>query len=800
VRIASIRVRQIGAWIMLNALWLPLIFQDTALMTIAVPAATLRLAPANHVFVLAVLASIAALATMIVPPLGGWLSDALRRRGGSRRSFVAAGIVIDVAALIALSYAQSLTSFAISLVLASIGTNLALCAYQAMLPESVPREQWGAVSGVRGATTLAGTVLGFGIAGAMPDPRLTFLAAAAFMALGGLTLLGIGEGVYDGEEQAQVRDWHDFLVVFAARMLVFFGLIMLQTFVLFFFRDVQKVGNPSAGTAIYAFSTIVGAVASSLYLGLLSDRLPRKIITSLSGACMAAATIGFALAPELKWMLPFAVLFGIGFGGVISSGWALAMDAIPKLRDVARDLGLWGIATTLPNVVAPLIGGWLIGMFHGTRAGYQAVFGLSGFSFALASLVVLRVGRRPISSLWGLPMRLFAAVMNYSWNHLAYRVRGWGRIPRRRGATLIVANHQHDLESMAIISTTMVRHGSWRHPIFTASSRRMYEPGFMALRLPWLRPLLRRVNAGPLFMVFGMLPIENELNSREIARFAWAVQQRHGPLLLSDIFDQRVAERFAARTKSSDLWGQKYFLPSREIVKVTALREPYRREILEETRASIGQDLARLEDIVRRGGTVYLTPEGKYSIDGRMRPMRGLVERLAPLATIYLAGVSYDPFVSERFSMLYRIVRSPVVSLETGRIDESPMKKTLAAIRPVVTSQLLGAWLASSDLGNGAVAFTAEDACAAVETRMANLPPALFVDPELQRAPRRMVRAALPRMVKWRILEREGDRYRLAPQRRHPQFPFVEDIIEYQSCFLQETLENAPYAQGVSDH
>jgi MFS family permease len=785
---------------MLNALWLPLIFQDTALMTIAVPAATLRLAPANHVFVLAVLASIAALATMIVPPLGGWLSDALRRRGGSRRSFVAAGIVIDVAALIALSYAQSLTSFAISLVLASIGTNLALCAYQAMLPESVPREQWGAVSGVRGATTLAGTVLGFGIAGAMPDPRLTFLAAAAFMALGGLTLLGIGEGVYDGEEQAQVRDWHDFLVVFAARMLVFFGLIMLQTFVLFFFRDVQKVGNPSAGTAIYAFSTIVGAVASSLYLGLLSDRLPRKIITSLSGACMAAATIGFALAPELKWMLLFAVLFGIGFGGVISSGWALAMDAIPKLRDVARDLGLWGIATTLPNVVAPLIGGWLIGMFHGTRAGYQAVFGLSGFSFALASLVVLRVGRRPISSLWGLPMRLFAAVMNYSWNHLAYRVRGWGRIPRRRGATLIVANHQHDLESMAIISTTMVRHGSWRHPIFTASSRRMYEPGFMALRLPWLRPLLRRVNAGPLFMVFGMLPIENELNSREIARFAWAVQQRHGPLLLSDIFDQRVAERFAARTKSSDLWGQKYFLPSREIVKVTALREPYRREILEETRASIGQDLARLEDIVRRGGTVYLTPEGKYSIDGRMRPMRGLVERLAPLATIYLAGVSYDPFVSERFSMLYRIVRSPVVSLETGPIDESPMKKTLAAIRPVVTSQLLGAWLASSDLGNGAVAFTAEDACAAVETRMANLPPALFVDPELQRAPRRMVRAALPRMVKWRILEREGDRYRLAPQRRHPQFPFVEDIIEYQSCFLQETLENAPYAQGVSDH
>ena len=257
------------------------------------------------------------------------------------------------------------------------------------MPESVPRQHWGAVSGVRGAATLAGTVLGFAIAGAMPDPSLTFLAAAAIMALGGLSLLGVGEGVYDGEEHAHVRDWHDFFVVFAARTLVFFGLIMLQTFVLYFFRDVQKVGDPSAGTALYAFATIAGAVASSLYLGLLSDRVPRKIVTALAGAAMAVATIGFALAPELSWILPFAVLFGIGFGGVISSGWALAMDAIPKLRDVARDLGLWGIATLLPNVVAPLVGGWLIGLFHGTRAGYQAVFGLSGFSFALASLTVL---------------------------------------------------------------------------------------------------------------------------------------------------------------------------------------------------------------------------------------------------------------------------------------------------------------------------------------------------------------------------------------------------------------------------
>ncbi|MGA9273647.1 MAG: MFS transporter [Candidatus Cybelea sp.] len=790
--IPATRAREIRAWVMLNALWLPLTFQDTALMTIAVPAATVSLAPGNHVFVLSVLASVTALAAMVVPPLGGWLSDALRRRGGSRRSFVAVGLLIDVAALVALVYPHSLFTFAALLVVATIGANIALCAYQALLPETVPRQNWGAVSGVRGAMTLAGTVLGFGIAGWMPEPRLTFLAAAVVMALGGLSLLGIGDGTYDDEDHAHVRDWHDFVVVFVARALVFFGLVMLQTFVLFFFRDVQKVGNPSAGTALYAFATIAGALISSIYLGLLSDRYSRKIVTSLAGACMALATIGFALAPELRWMLPFAVLFGIGFGGVISSGWALAMDAIPQLRDVARDLGLWGIATLFPNVIAPLVGGWLIGVFHGTRAGYQAVFGLAGFSFALASLAVLRVGRRPISSLWSWPLRFVAVVTNFTYDHLAYRVRGWGSIPRQRGSTLIVANHQHDLESMTIVSTTTVQSGPWRHPIFTASSRRMYEPGFFAVRIPWLRFFLRRVNAGPLFTSLGMLPIENELSSRVIAAFAWSVQRRHGPLPLQEVFDERTAALFADGTKTSDLWKREHFARAQSIVKVASLREPYRRETLDETRANIETDLRLMEHVVSSGGSFYLTPEGKYSIDGRIGPMRGAVERLAPLATIYLVGVSYDPFVARRLSMLYR-----VALLEDDHASAVPrmsrMTKRLAAIRPVTASQLLSTWLQR----NADRSFTADDASAGVEAMLAELPAELFVDPELRRKPRAMVRAALPLMTQWQILQCEGNRYRLTARRRHPQFPFVQDIIAYHARFLDETLENVAYAEPI---
>ena len=45
----------------------------------------------------------------------------------------------------------------------------------------------------------------------------------------------------------------------------------------------------------------------------------------------------------------YAALFGLGYGGVFSVGWALALDAIPELGDVARDLGIWGTLSNLPG-------------------------------------------------------------------------------------------------------------------------------------------------------------------------------------------------------------------------------------------------------------------------------------------------------------------------------------------------------------------------------------------------------------------------------------------------------------------
>lgn len=770
-----------GKSALLNAFWIPLHFQDTALITIAVPAALVTIAPRNHVVVFAVVAALVSFVSMIVPPVAGALSDRFRARGVPRRFFIVLGAAIDIVALLFMARVHQLDLFAGLLLLATVGANVSLAAYQALIPDIVPKEAWGTVSGVRGVAMVLGTVVGIGVA-AGTFPAATFVGIAVCVALGAATLFAIGEHriASADAEHAHVSDWHDFTIVFAARGFLAFGLALLMTFVLYFFRDVLHVSNPSAGTGLVAAASLVGAIGSGIYLGWLSDRVPRRLVVAACGIPMTLAAAGFALVPEERWMYLFAFLFGIGFGGIMSTGWALAIDSVPKLRDVARDLGIWGIAQNLPSVFAPLFGGWLLGVYGQSLEGYRLLFFAAAASFAAGSLVVLAVGRRPLIPWWGAPLRLAAALCVNAYVRTAYRVRSWGRLPRERGPSLIVSNHQTELDLMGIIASFCLVGGS-RTPVLAASAKLLHEPGFMAVRIPWLWRILRNRNFSWLFECFGLLPIENELQTRSIARWAWSVERLHGVLPLSEVFeDEAIAQTPLAGLRTNDLFSARHFRAAQELlVSVTSLRPIYRREQIELTRAGVAADLDRIEQALRRGASFYVTPEGEYSRDGRMLRFRGIWPRLEPIAKrVFLVAISYDPFAKGRFSQLYRIVELQ---------DRSGVVEELQAARPVTVSALLGEWLVERQQP-----FTTEEAIAAVQRRLGELPGRLFVDPELLRDPATRVRDAFAKLQTLRILLRaQGGHWNLAQKRVHPNFPGVTDIVAFQARFMEQTLRGA---------
>lgn len=124
------------------------------MIAIAVPATLLHLAPQDHTRVFAILASWIAAISMVVPPLAGALSDRLRASGSPRRTLIFAGVALDAAALVYLARADSVPALVVGLSVATLGANVALAAYQALLPEVVPRSDWGAASGARGVAML----------------------------------------------------------------------------------------------------------------------------------------------------------------------------------------------------------------------------------------------------------------------------------------------------------------------------------------------------------------------------------------------------------------------------------------------------------------------------------------------------------------------------------------------------------------------------------------------------------------------------------------------------------------------
>jgi hypothetical protein len=470
---------------------------------------------------------------------------------------------------------------------------------------------------------------------------------------------------------------------------------------------------------------------------------------------------------------------------VLSTGWALAIDSVPKLRDVARDLGIWGIAQNFPAVIAPLFGGWLLAEYGTTIAGYRLLFFAAAGSFAIGSLSVLAVGRRPLLPWWGVPLRLIIGSVVWIFTHSANRIRMWGRLPRRRGSALVISNHQNELDLMPFTALGFLT-ASFRSPFLAATAKLLFEPGFMAVRFPSLWRVLRNLNMNGFFLSIGLLPIENELQSRSIARWAWSIERLHGVLPLEDIFKAPVIERYGLQSLTTrDLFRAKYFQTAQDAyLRITELQSVYGKEQLDVSRRGVEEDLNAFEDAVRRGATLYVTPEGGYTVTGAALPFRGIWERLEPLAQeIYIAAISYDPF-APKFSQLYHVV--PLQRREHAE-DE------LRVARAVTVSALLSGWMIDRT-----ETFTEADAIGAVRESLRTLPPGVFVDPELARAPDLVTRRAIDSMLRLKILEQTGSELALAAERKHPNYPAVDDIVAFQARFIGETLAAAVRCGAVA--
>ncbi len=289
----------------------------------------------------------------------------------------------------------------------------------------MPREQRGAASGYLGLMTILGNIGSLALAGILlssvslasigsmsierganvfyaltsvvllvsvvitlvrvPDEALTRIQAAA--AANGET------GMRQHFAHLWIAPWRhtNFTWVILTRAFVMLGLTLFLTFIEYYFADVAHETNFVGATATLAVLALLGAVCSAFLLGVLSDRVARVPLVLLASACMAIPAVAFILLPAGAPLWPLGLLFGLGYGAYTSGDWALAVDALPSASNVGKDMGIWSVATTLPAVVAPLLGSLVLALasrFGAISVGYRLVFALAAIFLLLGAICV----------------------------------------------------------------------------------------------------------------------------------------------------------------------------------------------------------------------------------------------------------------------------------------------------------------------------------------------------------------------------------------------------------------------------
>ena len=241
---------------------------------------------------------------------------------------------------------------------------------------------------------------------------LVFSLGGVAWALGGVAVAAGGVAIGAGLRVPTFRHFlapftdHDFLWVFLTRFLTTLGIWSVLPFVAFYFKDVVRVHNAGAASAIWLLAVIGGAIVPSIVGGHLSDRLgKRKLFVYLSSGTQAAvvSVLVFGLITSLPLMYVLGILFGIGYGMYYAVDWALACDVLPDCEHAAgKDMGLWHTSFTLPQALAPAIlagilyyfnqsGHIVLGMATGGNLGFRLVFGGAALWFILGTVMVFQI-------------------------------------------------------------------------------------------------------------------------------------------------------------------------------------------------------------------------------------------------------------------------------------------------------------------------------------------------------------------------------------------------------------------------
>ena len=371
-----------------------------------------------------------ALVSMVVAPIFGAISDRTTTRWGRRRPWIVIGTLLSLLGLYGLAYfprsndLSSLPLFILAFMWVEFWNNVATAPYSALIPDIVSPEQRGSASGWYGMMNVVGSFVG-GVTGLLFTQHGVTDIAGIYWFIGVILIVGmLGTVVFVREPEINRQPppfrWgeftrglvsplhdHDFRWVFMTRFLMIMGAFTIQEFLQYFMRDVVQTfslfgttvaENAESAVSFFIIALLAGAIVSSLAAGMLSDRVGRKKIVYVSSVLQAVVPLVMIFFYPFGLVVVLGIIFGLGYGAYGSVDWAMASDVLPSADDHARDMGVWHVADTLPQVIGVPIAGVLldrftvIGQARGNPTlGYTVILSLTVVYFILGTVFVSKI-------------------------------------------------------------------------------------------------------------------------------------------------------------------------------------------------------------------------------------------------------------------------------------------------------------------------------------------------------------------------------------------------------------------------
>ena len=356
--------------------------------------------------ILALVTGAGAAVSLVANPLFGAFSDRTTSRLGRRVPWVLFGAILGAAALVALAGAPNVAVMTLLWCLVQAGCNGAYAAITAAIPDRVPVTQRATVGGLAAMGQTVGILLGAVIAAVVSGNFAAGYFVCAVALIAGVVLYffksdDVPLPVQDrppfslsafakGFWISPVR-YPDFAWAWLTRLLVNIGNHMVTLYLLFFLADAVQLKetegiDPAFGVLILTGLYAVMVVITSVIGGRLSDRMgKRKPLVIVSSTIIAIASLILAFAPSWTGAIIGATVLGTGFGAYLAVDFALITQVLPTALDRGKDLGVINIASSLPQVLAPLIAYPFVTLWGGYISLYvaAAVIGLLGAVFVV---------------------------------------------------------------------------------------------------------------------------------------------------------------------------------------------------------------------------------------------------------------------------------------------------------------------------------------------------------------------------------------------------------------------------------